>query len=268
MQTLSRQALKNILFLDIETVSCARSYAALDDVLKPLWDKKAAFLRNDDGEATSDLFFERAAIYPEFGKVIVVGLGFLRFDAHDTLTLRVKALQGHDEGALLRALHVLLEDKSQPEGLRLCAHNGKAFDFPYLCRRMLVNGIVPPRALNMVGKKPWEITHLDTMELWRFGDRKSFPSLHLLATLFNLRSSKELMDGSEVNRYYYMQDDLDKIASYCLQDVVVTVYDGDQASLTAENIEELVEALNELDPMEADELLSEIEAINIKAIEA
>ena len=222
MQTPSQQTLKNILFLDIETISCAPSYAALDDALKPLWDKKAASLRNDDHEATSDLFFERAAIYPEFGKVIVVGLGIFSFDAPDTLTLRVKALKGHDEGALLRELKAYLGDRSQPESLRLCAHNGKAFDFPYLCRRMLVNGISPPCALSMEGKKPWEVTHLDTMDLWRFGDRKSFPSLHLLATLFNIRSSKELMDGSEVNHSYYIQDDLDKIAYYCLHDVVVT----------------------------------------------
>ena len=214
--------LKNILFLDIETVSCVGQYQELDEALKSLWDKKAATIRKSDQEAPSDLFFEKAAIYAEFGKIIVIGLGFVTFDAQKVPTLRVKALQGHDEKTLLLSFKELLAKGFPQEGLRLCAHNGKEFDFPYLCRRMLVHGIPLPPALNMTGKKPWEVAHLDTMEMWKFGDRKSFTSLHLLATLFGITSSKELMQGSEVNHYYYQEAGLDKIAAYCLQDVVVT----------------------------------------------
>ena len=217
-----RQALENILFLDIETVSCASSYQKLDGNLQALWDKKAASIRKDEEEEASALFFEKAAIYAEFGKVIVIGLGFFTFDESDTPTLRVKALQGHDEGALLRSFSNLLETGFQKDGLRLCAHNGKEFDFPYLCRRMLIHGIPLPHALDMRGKKPWEVAHLDTMEMWKFGDRKSFTSLHLLATLFDIASSKEIMQGHEVNHYYYQENNLDKIVAYCLQDVVVT----------------------------------------------
>ena len=223
MRTNPKQVLKSILFLDIETVSCVGSYQELDDALKPLWDKKAAIIRKTDQEKASDLFFEKAAIYAEFGKVIVIGLGIVTFDEHDVPTLRVKALKGHDEKTLLQEFKDVLEAGFQQESLRLCAHNGKEFDFPYLCRRMLIHGIPLPRALDIAGKKPWEVTHLDTMELWKFGDRKSFTSLHLLATLFGINSSKELMEGSEVNHYYYTGNNLGKIAAYCLQDVVVTV---------------------------------------------
>ncbi len=222
MQKISKQALKNILFLDIETISCAISYQELDDALKPLWDKKAAIIRKSEQETVSDLFFERAAIYAEFGKVIVIGLGVITFDTHDAPTLRVKALKSHDEKALLQEFKSILETGFQQDGLRLCAHNGKEFDFPYLCRRMLVHGIPLPRVLDIAEKKPWEVAHLDTMELWKFGDRKNFTSLDLLATLFGIGSSKELMAGSEVNHYYYIANSLDKIAAYCLQDVVVT----------------------------------------------
>ncbi|MFM2428261.1 MAG: hypothetical protein RL012_145 [Bacteroidota bacterium] len=223
MRTNPKQVLKSILFLDIETVSCVGSYQELDDALKPLWDKKAAIIRKTDQEKASDLFFEKAAIYAEFGKVIVIGLGIVTFDEHDVPTLRVKALKGHDEKTLLQEFKDVLEAGFQQESLRLCAHNGKEFDFPYLCRRMLIHGIPLPRALDIAGKKPWEVAHLDTMELWKFGDRKSFTSLHLLATLFGINSSKELMEGSEVNHYYYTGNNLGKIAAYCLQDVVVTV---------------------------------------------
>ena len=217
-----QQALKNMLFLDIETVSCVANYQGLDDGLKALWDQKAAAIRPHAQEKVSDLFFEKAAIYAEFGKVIVIGLGAVTFDAHEVPTLRVKALQGHDEKALLQAFQEMLATRFQQQGLRLCAHNGKEFDFPYLCRRMLVHGIPLPQALDLAGKKPWEVAHLDTMELWKFGDRKSFTSLHLLATLFGITSSKELMQGSQVNHYYYIENNLDKITAYCLQDVVVT----------------------------------------------
>jgi len=223
MKTISKQVLKNILFLDIETVSCVASYQELDDALKSLWDKKAATIKNTMQEKASDLFLEKAAIYAEFGKVIVIGLGIVTLREDNVPTLRVKTLQGHDEKALLQEFKTVLETGFQQENIKLCAHNGKEFDFPYLCRRMLVNGISLPRVLDITGKKPWEVAHLDTIELWKFGDRKSFTSLHLLATLFGIGSSKELMEGSEVNHYYYTENNLDKIAAYCLQDVVVTV---------------------------------------------
>ena len=222
MTSNNQQALKNILFLDIETVSCVGSYEELNDNFQALWDRKAASLQPMSTMSSSDLFFERAAIYAEFGKVIVIGLGFVTFDETGQPTLRTKALQGHDEKTLLLAFKELLATGFPQEGLRLCAHNGKEFDFPYLCRRMLVHDISLPPVLDIAGKKPWEVAYLDTMELWKFGDRKSFTSLHLLATLFGIPSSKELMQGNEVNHYYYQENALDKIANYCVQDVVVT----------------------------------------------
>ena len=218
-----QQTLKHILFLDIETVSCVGDYDELSDAFKLLWNKKAATIRKNDQEKPSDLFFEKAAIYAEFGKIIVVGLGVVSFDESVAPVLRIKALQHHDEKALLQSFKEVLVTGFPKDSARLCAHNGKEFDFPYLCRRMLVHGIPLPPVLNIAGKKPWEIAHLDTMEMWKFGDRKSFSLLHLLATVFGIPSSKELMEGSQVNYYYYRKDALNQIATYCLQDVVVTV---------------------------------------------
>jgi len=219
----AQQLLQDVLFIDIETVSCAPDYQALEEALKPLWDQKAAMIRKDATATASDLFFDKAAIYAEFGKVIVIGLGFVTFDERQVPTLRVKTLQGHDEKALLQTFQALLETRFSSTTLKLCAHNGKEFDFPYLCRRMIVHEILLPQVLKVGGKKPWEVAHWDTMELWKFGDRKSYTSLHLLATLLDIPSSKTLMEGSEVNHYYYRENALDKIAAYCLQDVIVTV---------------------------------------------
>ena len=198
------------------------SYAALDDHWQTLWDKKAASINKNDNQDADTLFFDKAAIYAEFGKVIVIGLGMVTMNAQGLPTLRVKALSGHDEKALLQDFCNMIAAHFSQEVLQLCAHNGKEFDFPYLCRRMVVQGIPLPPVLDVAGKKPWEVAHLDTMELWKFGDRKSFTSLDLLATLLGVTSSKTIMDGSQVNHYYYREKALDKISTYCLQDVIAT----------------------------------------------
>ena len=60
------------------------------------------------------------------------------------------------------------------------------------------------------------------MEMWKFGDRKNFTSLELLAALFDIPTSKEAIDGSMVSTVYYEEDDLKTISEYCNRDVLVT----------------------------------------------
>ncbi len=211
--------LRDILFLDIETVGQTNDFKLIDERLKKQWARKASFLKREEGVTDEALFNERAGIYAEFGKVVVIGLGFFHQEG-DQLQFRTKALADHDENKLLEQFKALLT-KMNPD-LRLCAHNGKEFDFPYLSRRMLINGISLPTVLNLSGKKPWEVNHLDTMDMWKFGDWKNYTSLDLLAAIFGIESSKTDMDGSMVNSAYYNEDALDKIATYCIQDVVVT----------------------------------------------
>lgn len=167
------------------------------------------------------LFFEKAGIYAEFGKIVTIAVGFIN-QSEGAPTLRVKAFADDDEKVILTEFKDLLEAHFDQSKVALCGHNGKEFDFPYICRRMLVNGIPPPGCLQMSGKKPWEILHLDTLEMWKFGDRKNYTSLELLAALFEIPSSKSDIDGSMVNHAYYVDQDLEKIAHYCKQDVVVT----------------------------------------------
>lgn len=85
---------------------------------------------------------------------------------------------------------------------------------------MLINGLKIPKVLQLSGKKPWEINHLDTMELWKFGDHKHFTSLNLLAAIFDLPTPKGDLDGSKVREVYYQQKDLNRIARYCENDVI------------------------------------------------
>jgi 3'-5' exonuclease len=214
--------IKNTLIVDIETISVAGDYHELNERMKKQWDRKASLIKNEESLTPEELFFERAGIYAEFGKVLCIAVGLFTKDPDGSLGLRIKAFGGRDEKEVLSAFKDLIDKKLDSENLILCAHNGKEFDFPYLCRRYLVNGMGIPVALQISGKKPWEVKHADTMELWKFGDRKNYTSLDLLAAIFDIESSKKTIDGSMVNRVYYEEDGLDQIIEYCKQDVLVT----------------------------------------------
>ncbi|MFY0650804.1 MAG: 3'-5' exonuclease [Cyclobacteriaceae bacterium] len=190
--------------------------------MQDLWVKKSLFLKNDDGLSAEELYAERAGIYSEFGKVIVISLGFFYNDKEGNLNLRVKALANDDEKVLLEEFNETMKQNLDEKKVRLCAHNGKEFDFPYLGRRMVINRVAIPEFLQLTGKKPWEINHIDTLELWKFGDRKSFTSLELLTTILGIPSPKEDMDGSQVSKVYYEENDLEKITAYCNRDVEAT----------------------------------------------
>jgi DNA polymerase elongation subunit (family B) len=211
---------RDILFVDIETAAATHQYNELDERLKEQWARKASFFRRENKLSDEEIYNDRAGIYAEFGKIICIAVG--KFCDHESgeLGLRTKIYAGHDEKALLTEFRTMVE-KIDPTTLRLCAHNGKEFDFPYLCRRMLINGTGLPAALNLSGKRAWEVPHLDTMEMWKFGDYKHFTSLDLLAAIFNIPSSKTDMDGSQVNHVYHVENNLDKISQYCRGDVVV-----------------------------------------------
>jgi DNA polymerase elongation subunit (family B) len=212
------QLLKDVLFLDIETVGCVDHYSKLSERLKIQWARKANFFKREELQTDEDLFHEKAGIYAEFGKIVVIAVGKYVVNDAGELGLRTKYFAEDDEKKLLADFKSMLEKLDG--STKLCAHNGKEFDFPYLSRRMLVNGIALPSLLDFAGRRPWEIPHLDTMELWKFGDYKHYTSLDLLAAIFNIPSSKGSMDGSMVNEAYYRQNALAKIAEYCVGDVV------------------------------------------------
>ena len=213
---------QDFLVIDIETVSGNGNAGSIPKQLFKHWERKAEFIRNPEEKSAEELYEDRAAIYAEFGKVIVIGMAI--FHEHKGKpAMRVKSIASNDEKELLLEFKNFIEGKFDQDNLKLCAHNGKEFDFPYLCRRMLINDIKIPWSLNMSGKKPWEVNHIDTMELWKFGDWKSFTSLDLLTTVFNIPSSKTEMDGSMVSKTYYQEKDgLKKIEAYCKRDVIAT----------------------------------------------
>lgn len=203
-----------ILFLDIETVSIAPNFEALPERMKKHWEKKASLLRAPEAE-TPESLYSRAAIYAEFGKIIVISVGFF-----NGFEFRIKSFYGDDERLLLLDFAKLLNNHYNQTDSLLCAHNGKEFDFPYIARRMLINGIELPYILRIAGKKPWEINHIDTMELWKFGDYKNYTSLDLLCAIFDIPTPKDDIDGSMVGEIYWKEGDIERIKNYCQKDVL------------------------------------------------
>jgi uncharacterized protein YprB with RNaseH-like and TPR domain len=211
--------LNHILFLDIETVPQYSSYQEMSDSWKALWDIKAGYIIRNKENETVDSVYPRAGIYAEFGRIICISCGFI-LGTGDQKKIVLKSFAGDNEQLLLHEFAEMLKKWSGTDQRYLCGHNGKEFDFPYLCRRMIINSITIPSLLNASGKKPWEVNHLDTMELWKFGDFKNYTSLNLLAHALGIDTPKDDIDGSMVWEVYWKEKNLTRIVTYCQKDVV------------------------------------------------
>jgi len=212
----------DVLFLDIETAPQFIDYDSLDETAKLLWDKKADtdFYAKKNNLTPAETY-ERAGIYAEFGRIVCISVGLFFMD-NGVIKFRLKSFYDISERILLHDFNQTVNNFCKTPKQVLCGHNGKEFDFPYIARRTLINGLPLPKALDIAGKKPWEIKHLDTMELWRFGDYKHYTSLSLLAHIFGIETPKDDIDGSMVYDVYYNQKDIARIVDYCQKDVVTT----------------------------------------------
>ena len=211
--------LANILFLDIETVPQHPSFDLVPNDWKDLWTKKAEALLRNRADETVESIYERAGIYAEFGKIICISCGVVQ-GGGEQKRLIIKSFYGEDEKIVLYEFCEMLRKWAIDQQKLLCAHNGKEFDFPYLCRRLIINNMSIPSILNVSGKKPWEVNHLDTMELWKFGDFKNYTSLNLLAHVLGIPTPKDDIDGSMVGDVYWKEKNLKRIAEYCQKDVI------------------------------------------------
>ncbi len=231
--------IKNILFLDIETVPCSPSFEDLNITFQNLWTEKTAWQRKD--EHTPDEFYKlKAGVMAEFAKIICISVGYLFVEKNEN-HFRIKSFYGDDEKQIITDFNELLNSQFNKKQHQLCAHNGKEFDFPFIARRTLINGLKLPALLDIAGKKPWEVNHLDTMELWKFGDYKHYTSIKLLAALFNIPTPKDDIDGSQVAGVYWNDKDLERIKKYCQKDTLTVAqlllkYKGEEL-ISENNIE-------------------------------
>ncbi len=211
---MSEIKIENILFIDIETAPVQYQYSELSETAKELWDKKMMYIK----DTTPEEHYAKAGIFAEFAKVVCIGLGYMSQGK-----FRTKAIAGENEKDILMEFSKLMQTHFYKEEHFLCAHNGKEFDYPFLCRRLLVNQLPLPKLLQIQGFKPWNVKHLDTMEMWRFGDIKNFTSLNLLAHIFNIPSPKDDIDGSQIAQVFYEEKNIERIKTYCIKDVVTLI---------------------------------------------
>lgn len=213
---LDKLNLEHILFLDIETVPEHENFEELTDEMKYLWADKTKYQRKE--EFSPEDFYDRAGIWAEFGKIVCISVGYFVFKG-ETRSFRTTSFYGEEKQLLLDFKNLIETHFSRPHHL-LCAHNGKEFDFPFIARRMIIHNIALPFKLNLFGKKPWEVAHLDTLDLWKFGDYKHYTSLKLLTSILKIPSPKDDIDGSQVRQVYYEEQDIDRIIIYCEKDTV------------------------------------------------
>ena len=225
--------------MDIETVPCSPSFKDLDVTFQTLWTEKTAWQRKE--EYTPAEFYKlKAGVMAEFAKIICISVGYLFVEKNEN-HFRIKSFYGDDEKQIITDFNELLNSQFNKKQHQLCAHNGKEFDFPFIARRTLINGLKLPALLDIAGKKPWEVNHLDTMELWKFGDYKHYTSIKLLAALFNIPTPKDDIDGSQVAGVYWNDKDLERIKKYCQKDTLTVAqlllkYKGEEL-ISENNIE-------------------------------
>ena len=219
--------LTKIMFLDIETVPLTSDFSELPPEMSHLWEEKFTslqrYLTEKHGEdiTAESAFMRNAGIYSEFGKIVCISVGFIYFREGE-MFFRTKSFAGNDEVKILTDFSNLINANWTSNEHRFCGHNIKEFDIPYICRRMVINNIQIPPIIDVSGKKPWETYFLDTLELWKFGDKKSYTSLKLLTTVLGIPTPKDDIDGSQVAQVYYEEKNIARIAAYCQKDVLAT----------------------------------------------
>jgi len=213
--------LENMLLIDIETVSEHPTFNELNADWKKLWEEKVQ--RQLPENVTAEEFYpQRAAVMAEFSKVVCISVGYFKREGK-AIHLRVKSFYGDDEKVLLKDfIGALQKTETNNNKWSFTGHNIKEFDIPFICRRLLINGLSIPPFLDFQNMKPWETNMIDTFQYWRFGDYKHFTSLKLLAAALNVPSPKDDIDGSMVGDVYWKEKDLERIVTYCQKDVITT----------------------------------------------
>lgn len=211
----------SILFIDIETVPIQSTFGLLPEGMQAEWERKARLIKNAPDATPAEMYEDRGGIYSEFAKIVCISFGSIYTDSNGERKIKLKSIAGDDERQLLTDFCGIIDKViARHKEIRFCGHNIKEFDMPFICRRMVINNVELPPCLQLSGKKPWEINHLDTMEMWKFGDNKNYTSLSLLAQVLGIPSPKGDIDGSRVAHVYWQERDIARIATYCMQDVL------------------------------------------------
>lgn len=212
---------ENLLFIDIETVSEKATYQNLTENWQELWTEKTQRILPSEN-TVAEFYEQRAGVMAEFAKVICISIGYFKYEG-EVMQLRIKSFYADEEKKVLQDFIATL-NQMEIQNNKWCfaGHNIKEFDIPFLCRRLLINGMPIPEYIDFQNMKPWETNSIDTFQYWRFGDYKNYTSLKLLAAALGIASPKDDIDGSQVGEVYWKENDLQRIVTYCQKDIITT----------------------------------------------
>ena len=221
--------LEKMMFIDIETAGQTATSLELSEKMQSLWSSRSEILRghlgdkypDNKGKSDEDLFQAKSALQAEFGRIISITIGLIKFVDGEPVA-NLASYSGEDEVDILTRVFTAIT-KMEKTGIKVVGHNIKRFDIPFICKRAFINGISLPTTLQVWDKKPWETALIDTSELWSFGAwQEGFTSLDLLATVLGIDSPKSDINGSQVHEAYYNGQIL-RIEEYCQRDVVTVM---------------------------------------------
>ena len=218
--------LEKLLFIDIETVgvqsdweSLKKSNLELSFVFENYIDWFQKRFPEDADKPVGQMFVNRSALVPEFARIACVSVAFVT-EKGET---KMQSFSNENEKDLLQDVQKLLRRVGEL-GFFLCGHNVKGFDIPMLAKRMIINGLLPPKILPGHDTKPWEIKALDTKELWQYGGYGTIASLELMCVSMGVESSKNMeITGNKVHEAYWINKDIKGIVEYCEKDVLVLI---------------------------------------------
>jgi DNA polymerase elongation subunit (family B) len=211
-----------ILFFDLETVGMTPDLTMLESNYESHHRLFMSYLdyfrrKYPDTESMSpdEVFESKSALIPEFGKIICATFSFItpKGDVH------TQTFNDESEKDLLMNIKNLL-DKVYDLDFYLCGHNIKVFDIPFLGKKFLSHGILPPKILPSYETKPWEIKAIDTKDLWSFGSNYGLSSLDLMCISMGFESPKTgEVFGKNIHKSYWYDQKLEEITEYCEKDV-------------------------------------------------
>ena len=237
--------IEKFLFFDIETAGIEADFSKLSPRIQEQWLHRADFLKtqlsqkypDNLGKSSEDLFAEKAALQAEFGRIVCISFGKVKFTEDGEPTVQILSYTGSEAEILTNAFK-LIAGLAKGGLYKLVGHNIKRFDIPFLCKRAFINRVDVPAPLQVWDKKPWEIPVIDTSEIWSFGAwQEGFTSLDLLSAVLGIPSPKDEMHGSQVHSEFYSGNILE-IQKYCQKDVIALI----QIILSLSNLNQLEES--------------------------
>jgi len=217
--------MESLMFFDIETVArvpeLMEGTALYDSFEYKMRYAEEAQRKDFSAYNLKALYASKAALYPEFGKIVAITIGKIV----DGNKLALYTFSGDDEADILTRFFKVLGDKIlEDPSLALCGVNLKFFDLRYCFIRGVVHQIEPVKKhINLTGLKPWEVFTADLTDVWKQTSMYNAP-LVSMAECLGLPSPKSDIDGSQVSDTYWKEgkEGLERIVKYCERDVFTT----------------------------------------------